>query len=410
MTEQASSMKWTVLVLVAAADFCVVGLSWMVMPVLFGEIMGKTGWTLQAIMLAWGLIPLAMVFITLPAGILGDKYGIRWIPGLGMVAAGITGAMRGMFDSVTMFQIAMLLYGCSFPFAFILMPKALATYFPPEELGKANGIAMGCYGAGGGLALLLGGSWISPHLGGWQNVVYLFGAVTVIVGIIWLSVIKPETAPAPAGAPGAPAVSILGLLIGLLKNPSILVLCLIYFLFNGGWIGMAGIFPVLAPKVRGMTPQAAGSVIAFALWLYVVGNMIIPRYSDKIGKRRIVYCIGLLLSGLGMFLTCMFPPPSIWIWMGLWGLTSGTITIVFVIPFEMKEVGPAMGGMAMAVIMIAGSLGAFSFPVITGYMVKAMDPSSALIGIGVLCGLIGYSLTGLLIWGVKETGWKFPQK
>ena len=408
MTEQDTSLKWMVLILAGAVNFFVVGLSWMVMPVLFGEIMAKSGWTLPAILLAWGLIPLAGVFLNLPAGIMGDKYGIRWVPAIGMICAGIFGALRGASDSIFMFQACMFLYGASFPFAFILIPKALATYFPMQELGKANGIATACYGTGGGLALLFGGTWLSPHLGGWQNLMYITGSLSVIVGVIWAMVIKP--APAAAAAPGAPAVSIVGILLGLIKNPMILVLCVIYFLFMGGWIGASGIYPLLAPQTRGMTPQAAGAVIAIALWLYVAGALIIPTFSDKIGRRRIVYCFGLLLSGLGMFLTFMSPPPSVWIWMALWGFFSGTIPLCFVIPFELKEVGPALGGTAMALIAISGSCGAFVFPVVTGYIAKAMDPASTMLWIGVLCGLIGYASTGLLIWGVRETGWKFPQK
>jgi nitrate/nitrite transporter NarK len=90
----------------------------------------------------------------------------------------------------------------------------------------------------------------------------------------------------------------------------------------------------------------------------------------------------------------------------MWGITAGTIPIIFAMPFEMKEVGPALGGTAMALIFVAGNLGGFIFPALTAYIAKTMDPTAAMLWIGVLCGLIGYALTGLLIWGVRETGHK----
>lgn len=405
MTDQDSGYKWWIMFMVSAANFFVIGLSWMSIPVMFGEIMAKTGWAISALLFSWGLIPLAVVFLNLPAGIMGDKFGIKWIAGLGMIAAGIMGAARGMSDSVTMFQVTMFLYGCSFPFAFILMPKALGMYFPLQELGKANGIAQGAYGAGAALALMLSGTVISPALGGWQNVMYLWGVVSILIGILWIMTVKDKPAEAAAAA-GGPAVNIWGILGGLLKNPMILMLCLIYFLFLGGWVGASGAYPALGVKARGLSPQAANNVVAIALWLYVAGAFTIPILSDRLGLRRVVYSIGLLISGIGMFLTFMFPAPQVWIWAVVWGITAGSIPIIFVIPFEMKEVGPALGGTAMALIFVAGNLGGFIFPALTAYLAGSMEPAAAMVWIGVLCGLLGYALTGILIWTVRETGHK----
>ena len=404
MTEQGSTYKWWILTMVCLANFFVIGLSWMSIPVMFVEMITKNGWPLPALLFAWGLIPLAVVFLNLPAGIMGDKFGIQWVAGLGMIAAGITGAARGMSTSVDMFQVSMFLYGASFPFAFILMPKALGMYFPLQDLGKANGYAQGAYGAGAALALMLSGTVISPALGGWQNTCYLWGVVSIILGILWLVTVKDK--PAEAAAAAGPPVSVIATLLGLLKNPMIQMLCLIYFLFLGGWVGASGAYPALAVKGRGLSATAANNVVAVALWLYVVGAFIIPGISDRMGLRRPVYCIGLLISGIGMFLTFLFPAPQVWIWACMWGITAGTIPIIFAMPFEMKEVGPALGGTAMALIFVAGNLGGFIFPALTAYIAKTMDPTASMLWIGVLCGLIGYALTGLLIWGVRETGHK----
>jgi MFS family permease len=383
------------------ANFVVIGLSWMSMPVLFREINTKMGWTIPAILFSWGLIPLAVVFFSLPAGIMGDKFGIRWVAGLGIIASGLTGAYRGMADSIASFDLAMFLYGCSFIFPYILMPKAVALWFPTQELGKANGILQAAYAVGAALALMLSGSVISLQVGGWQKVMFLWGALSIVIGILWLFTIKDKPV---AAAPGDSAVSVWAMLGRLIKNPMVLMLGLIYFLFLGGWIGASGAYPALAVEARGVSMPVANNVVAVALWLYVLGAFIIPTISDRVGLRRPVYCIGILIAGLGMFLTFQYPPPQVWIWAGVWGLAAGSIPIVFVLPFEMRDVGPALGGTAIAMILMAGFIGGFVFPALTAYITARMNPAISMRWIGILCGFIGYALTGVLIWGIRETG------
>jgi MFS family permease len=210
------------------------------------------------------LIPLAVVFLGLPAGILGDRLGIRWVAGLGIVAAGLTGVFRGMAGSLTSFQIAMFLFGCSFPFPYILLPKAVGLWFPAQELGKANGILQAAYGAGPALALMLSGTVISPRIGGWQNVMHLWEVLSIVVGVLWLFTIQDETA--PAGLPSTPSASAWTMLGRLLKNPMILMLCLVCFLFLGGWIGASGAYPTLAVRARGMSMPVANNVVALSKW------------------------------------------------------------------------------------------------------------------------------------------------
>jgi nitrate/nitrite transporter NarK len=400
MTEQGSRYRWWILTMACIANFLVIGLSWMSMPVLFLEISNKMGWAIPAILFSWGLIPLAVVFVSLPVGILGDRFGIRWVAGLGIIATGLTGIGRGMADSLTSFQIAMFLFGCTFPFPYILLPKTVGVWFPARELGKANGILQSAYAAGAALALMLSGTVISPRVGGWQNVMYLWGALSVAVGIAWVFTVRDK----PAEASPGPSPDIRLILGTLLRNRMILTLCLVYFLFLGGWIGATGALPALAATARGMSPAAANNIVAVALCFYVLGAFLVPTLSDRIGLRRPVYCIGLLAAGLGMCLTFQFPPPQIWLWAGVWGIAAGAIPIVFALPFEMKEVGPALGGTATALILVAGFIGGFVFPAITAFITARMNAGASMVWIGIVCGLVGYAASGLAILGARETG------
>jgi MFS family permease len=176
-----SSYRWWILIITSLVNIVVVNLAWMCMPVLFDEISQKTGWSIAKLFASWGLIPLAIAFLMIPAGLIGDRYGIRWVGGIGIIIMSIAGALRGFSDSYIAFMLWMFLFGCTFPFAVVLIPKALGMYFAPRELGMANGICFGAAGAGAAFSLSFSGTIISPDVGGWQNVVYLYGALSFLI-------------------------------------------------------------------------------------------------------------------------------------------------------------------------------------------------------------------------------------
>lgn len=391
--------------MVSLFQIFVIGCTWMSVPVLFGEMMQTKGWTIASLMAAWGAIPLAIIFINFPAGIVGDKFGMK-VAGIGAIMIGIVGALRGLAPTSTMFYFSMLAYGATFPFAFVLMPKALGSYFPPAQLGMANGVSLGAYGLGAAGALQLSGTVISPAVGGWQNVIYLYSLIALACGILWLLTVKDPPVDKAAAAAAGPAPSLVTLLVGLLKNTQVLIICLIYFMFLGGWIGMSGAYPSLGVAARGISHGQSAFVVTFALLTYVAGCFIFPTISDKVGLRRPVYCACLLISGFGMFMTAITADYTmILVWAAVWGLFAGAIPIVFAIPFETPSVGVALGGAAIGLILAAGNIGGFLFPTFISTFAGG-EPTASLLKVGILCGLFGYAGTALVIWMVNETGSK----
>jgi len=393
--------KWWVLSMVASTTFFTMGLSWMCMPVLFREISEKTGWAMPDMIASWGMIPLAVMLFNLPAGLVGDRFGFRWVGGTGIVLCGVLGSLRGLAGTYPQFLITMFLYGTCFPFAFVLMPKAIASHFGSAQLAMANGVNLGAYGAGAALALTFSGTWLSPRLGGWQHVVYLWGGVSVLLGVLWLWTIRDHPDSSREAGVRRGVLASLGPLV---KNRQVLILCLIHFSIQGGWLGASGSYPMLGVTARGLPPAAAGNVVSLSLLLYVVTCFILPGVSDRIGLRRPVYCIGMLLSGAGMFLTFVFPPPWIWAWVVVWGVFAGVVPIVVTIPMETPGIGPKSAGTAMGLIYAFGNLGGFAYPMIITSLTRDLSPAAATVRTGMLCGLAGYALTGLLVWGLQETG------
>ena len=149
-----SPYRWWVLTMASLAQFAVFGLSLMCMPALFYEISQKSGFHLNQLLFAWGMVSLAGLIANISAGMLGDRFGVRWVCGLGLIACTIFGASRALSSNFATFMVIMFLFGCSIPLITVNVPKILGMWFPPQQLGLANGIAFASNGSGIALALL----------------------------------------------------------------------------------------------------------------------------------------------------------------------------------------------------------------------------------------------------------------
>jgi len=107
----------------------------------------------------WGMWWAASWFGTLVAamigGLLGDRYGVQKIVGLGVVLMGVTLVMRATASGFGSMYVWMFLFGVALALTFPNVPKALGMWFAPEEFGMANGVTQAGYWAGAALTLAL---------------------------------------------------------------------------------------------------------------------------------------------------------------------------------------------------------------------------------------------------------------
>jgi len=69
------------------------------MPVLFKEISQDLNLSLVQIGTIWGIASLAGLFVSIIAGVLGDRFGMKAIIAICAVLVGISGALRGLATS-----------------------------------------------------------------------------------------------------------------------------------------------------------------------------------------------------------------------------------------------------------------------------------------------------------------------
>jgi MFS family permease len=81
------------------------------MPVLFKEISIDLNLSIFQTGVIWGMDPLAGIFISIPSGLLADRFGVKRTLTVICFLAGICCALRGLSTGFTSLAITMFLFG-----------------------------------------------------------------------------------------------------------------------------------------------------------------------------------------------------------------------------------------------------------------------------------------------------------
>jgi nitrate/nitrite transporter NarK len=386
--------RWWVLVntfLIATVAF---GMGWTYIVMLVSVLLQDLGLTIADWGTLWSAISLGTVLCAILGGALGDRFGIRLAVGLSVLSMGVFLTLRSTASSFTALYAWMFLFGVALAVTFSNVPKALGMWFPPDEFGLANGVTQAGYGAGAGLATALT-PLVVDSLGGWRNLTFLLGFLTMGLGLLWIGTVRDRPA---AGAAAGSQIGIGEALQRVLGVKDVWIVAGCYFLLLGGYIGLIGYAPTYFVTVQGMTTPAAGAVLSVVLWAAVPGTFLLPTLSDRVGLRKVFYFPGILATGILIFLSAYALGVSLWIIAVLWGFLAGASAIAFVVPLEMEEVGPTLAGSALGVAATAGYLGGFLAPLICMRLVNLTPAAGFAFGGG--C----YALSALLFLLLKETG------
>ena len=127
--------------------------------------------------------PLAGVFIGLPSGLLADRFGIKRTLTVLCILAGVFGALRGFSVNFITLAATMFLFGLMAAATPSVVPKVTAEWFSGKRLGLANAMLNVAWSIGAMVATQFSATVFSPLLGGWRNVMFLYGVPAVRAGL-----------------------------------------------------------------------------------------------------------------------------------------------------------------------------------------------------------------------------------
>lgn len=360
VTPKARTRAWMMALMVLTGTF-VAAIPMSVMPALFKEIADDLGLSLVQVGTIWGFGSFAGIFVSILAGVLADRFGTRRIIVIFCLLTGLTGALRGLAGSFVVLMAAVLVNGAVRLIVPVAVTKNIGLWFRGGRLGLAMGL--GAMGMGLGLMLgpLLGASVLSPWLGGWRNVMYFLGGLSVIVALAWWFFAKdaPGHEPVPGGT-GVPVRRAIGELV---RVRGIWVVGLTLLFRAGAFMGLTGYVPLyLRDFLHWDATPADGTLSAF----YAVSTLcVVPLafLSDRLRSRRAVMLPALVVGFVGLMIFPSANGALVWVLMIACGMFMDSfMSLTTTLVAEIDGIKPEYFGTALGFVFTLGQVGSVAAP------------------------------------------------
>lgn len=353
MKEHNKNYKWYILVLVVLTDMFIIAIPTMGMSVLAKEISDDLHLSLVQVGVIWGVGALLGTITSLLGGVIGDKFGAKRVLIAGSLLGGLLGMSRGLASSFLSMTIIMILLGAIIPVVLMSSIKALGQWFPPNQLGLANGVQAMSMALGFMLGSLLSATVFSPLLGGWRNVLIMYGLIGALFSVPWAFsktiTIESHTA--------EHSLSMRNMLQHVASLKNIWLLGLGFLGVGGAVQGALGYLPIYLRGAGWQPLQADGALSAFHT-VSMIFVLPVALWSDRLKSRKLLLLGAGLLIAIGFGLLSFVSGGMIWVAVLLSGFMRDAFMAIFLtMIIETDNVGPIYAGTATGFAMALGGIG-----------------------------------------------------
>jgi len=342
-----------------------------------------------------------------PGGMVADRLGARRTVTVALVAWSLFTAATGLVKSFSAMLVVRALFGLSeglFPPA---AAKTIATWFPRQEVGRANGIKL----AATQLGLVLAPPFAATLTlaWGWQSVfLSLLLPGLILVPIIW-SILKDSPTQVPTrgdltkweGGEGPHEKPVAA--TQLVKIPMILWCCAALFAASLATWGLMNWLPIYLLQARGFGVAKMGlftSLPFFAGGLgYLSGGYLTDRYFNRRPHAPIV--LSLAAAALSTYLAAIAPS-------GEWAVLCLVAAFFFLciglsglFTFPLIVVPTGSVGVAYGVVGTCSQLAALASPILVGYVLDVTHGNFKLVFYCLVSSLLTASFAATQIKGSK---------
>jgi cyanate permease len=390
-----------VLTLAALTFTFTVAMQQICMSVLFKEIAGDLDMSLVQMGLVWGTPAIAGVLVVFFAGMLSDRYGAPRVMGIACILAGIFGAVRGTTDGFLSLALVTFLFALPMWVIPSSVFKVTATWFSGRKLVVANGVVSAGMGLGFTVGALISATRLSPLLGSWRGVLFLYGGISILIGLFWLLTVKEHhqlhLGAAPTKVPLRQSIA------RVFPIKTLWLLGLTMLGFSGCVLGMIGYLPTYLRDIGWTAASADGALTVFN-GLSTMGVIPLALLSAKIGLRKAALFPVLIVTIVGVALLPLVGGAMVWVIMIMVGVSrDGFMAVALTISTETEGVGVVYAGTAMGLTQTLMNVGGLSSPALGNSLADPANPAApypffvwAAFG---LLALIAFCF-------VKETGWR----
>jgi MFS family permease len=372
--KESSVSRWWVLSLALLTIALVGGAARLCLPVLFKEISIDLNLDLVAVGTIWGLDSLAGFFVSLPGGLLLDRFGIKKSMVVVCFLAAIVCAARGLSGNFTGLAVTTFAFGMVAVLTLVVGPKVVSAHFRGRYLGLASSLLFVAQYAGQMLSTMTSATILSPLAGGWRNVLFLYAIPPVIMAALWWatrgSTIEPERHVQADSASGFKES-----LLHVAKIKEVWILGLVFFSQLGTLMAVNGYLPLYLRNM-GWTPAAADSAFTLTLAASCIGTIPLSHLSDRVKSRKAVLISTIVVMSLLIAsLFILREGLAVWVLLVVFGLVRGVPGVMAnSLMIETKGVGSKYIGTAIGMMITVGMVGGFILPPV-GNALAAIDPA-----------------------------------
>ena len=295
---QHTPYRWVILAMVSLSGFITMGFPIAGLSALFSEIAASLDLDLIQIGVIWGVGMVMGIFTSFLGGSFIDYFGTRRSLVFMCLAAGVSGALRGLavdFWSLFFFSF---MYGTVQPVLPMNFIKLNREWFSSQQLGFAAGVMSLGFATGAMLGSRYSATLLSPLLGGWRAVLVFLGLCSILLAILW-ALVHPPVQQARSG--GLDLRQLLAKARRVAGFHELRVIALAVFGAVGLSQGVVGYVPTYLREI-GWAAGDADSAIPAYFFASLIGVVPISHLSDRLGSRRLVMIFGTMMMTLGALL------------------------------------------------------------------------------------------------------------
>jgi len=405
VNEKVSSYRWVMAAVTWLMLFSL-GASWFCFTPMIVTMMKELSMNFEQVGFLVALVPLALVLLCIPGGMLADRFGIRPTVVVGCSIMGVFGLLRGFSKSFPSLAITMFLCGVGYAIAYPNLPKVTSLWFPYKEYALASGIMFTGMEVGIASSFILTPTVLLPLTGAWQGVFIAVGILALAMTFIWAFLAKErphnlgvlqsnDTRPGEkAGIPFRESVS------AVLKNRHMWIVMLTCLFLLAPQIGLLSFLSTML-ELKGSDPATAGLIASMISWFMIPGSFITPLISDRVKVRKPFIWATSILAAIALYFAGTVTGIPLWISVTVYGFLIGSMApIILSMPVELM--GASYSATAGGFTLVGGYIGAMIAPWLAGYLstttgsfLPAVLMCTAFTGLEAVCGLM-----------LKETGSK----
>jgi MFS family permease len=247
------------------------------------------------------VFPLTQVLLTLPAGILIDRKGFKYGIGLGAIFTGVFAMFRLISpESFAILLISQIGIAIGQPFVLNGVTKLATTWFSPKE--EALAVGLGSFALFIGMMIALGLTPQLVQMTGFKGMLQIYGVMGILGSILFLLFTRSRPSTPPAKVDETTDVAGWRSVRHILKNRDFVILGFIALIGIGVFNGLATWLEKILNELHNIPMSTAGTISAVLIISGMVGCIVMPMISDKIGRRKPFLIMASLIGAITIFM------------------------------------------------------------------------------------------------------------